>query len=159
MSQEEEEIQAIIKKSLPAHVGDVLKARLEQADKDEKALKDAKQVIDELQKTNTELRKDLILANKAIKDEESLYQREIALAEGIRNLKIETLEYQLANEKDKTDFTKQVAMGLVRNTTFRKTVFDSENQNPYPVPDGNGGSYMAYPSTVHKSLNENSSEE
>lgn len=36
---------------------------------------------------------------------------------------IKNLSYQLAAEKEKTLFVKDVAMGLVRNTEYRKTVF------------------------------------
>ena len=35
------------------------------------------------------------------------------------DIQIEELKYQLAAEKDKTEFTKNVALGLVRNTEFK----------------------------------------
>jgi hypothetical protein len=77
---------------------------------------------------------------------------------------LEKVKYQLASEKEKTGFTKEVALGLVRNTIFRKTVFDSENQAPYQVPDPNPHAYQGqtttvFPTPINKNLNETETEE
>ena len=43
----------------------------------------------------------------------------------------EILKQKLESEKDKSEFAKSVALGLVRNTEFRKSVFDTEDQQGY----------------------------
>lgn len=123
----ETEINEIIKKNLPAHVGDVLKERLEKAEKD------AKQV--------EELLADLAAAQlsiKALNEKVSEYvkfnernavmeAREKTLDTVERDLKVIALEVQLTAEKDKAEFAKGVAMGLVRNTEYRKQIMESKN--------------------------------
>ncbi len=41
------------------------------------------------------------------------------------------LEYQLNSEKERTKFSTDVALGLVRNTNYRSFVFDSEMKDGY----------------------------
>lgn len=129
MKNQEEEIAEIIKKNLPAHVGEVLKERLEQADKDtvklkqqETALAEKNNKITSLEKTIEEY-KQFDTRNAAITD------RENKVTEAERNLKIATLEFQLQSEKDKTTFTRDITLGLVRNIEYRKTIFDSQSIN------------------------------
>lgn len=127
----EAEFKAIIEKNLPAQVGDVLKKRLEQADSDasrvkslDAALLDRDQMIGRLSATIAEYKK-LDERNAALE------AREKACDTQERDLKVKTLEYQLQSEKDKTQFSKDVALGLVRNAEFRKSVFDNETQASY----------------------------
>ncbi len=129
MSTQEQEIQEVIKKNLPAHVGDVLKERLAQADRDASALEAAKKIVE--QKDNELKCKEATILDYQAKDSQYL-QLEIREKE----LEITTLKYQLETEKDKTQFSKDVALGLVRNTEYRKNIFDSENQAPFQ--DSNG---------------------
>lgn len=144
----EKEFEEIIKKNLPAQVGEVLKIRLEQADKD--AIQ-VKQQGESLKKKELE---SLALQQKIDKyvaydsRNASLDGREKVIQEKERNLEIETLKFQLSAEKEKTDFSKQVALGLVRNMEYRKTVFDSENK---PYQDQHG--YTQYGNTT-KNLEE-----
>lgn len=74
-----------------------------------------------------------------------------------RNQTIAELHYQIAAEREKTDFTKAVAMGLVRNTQYRKTIFDSENPGGLPMVDGQG--YTHYPMPTSKNYDETKSQE
>lgn len=84
-----------------------------------------------------------------------LEQREEKLKESLstlekekRDLKVSQLEYQLVAEKEKSEFTKNVALGLVRNQEYRSDVFDQVNA---PYTDHNG--YQQYGNTT-KTYNE-----
>jgi len=82
-----------------------------------------------------------------------LEEREKKLIEAERNLKIATLEFKLGSERDKTQFSKDIALGLVRNTEYRKHIYDSEQQTGYY--DGTGR--WIQPSPINKSLEEKGS--
>lgn len=147
----ETEIKAIIEKNLPAQVGDVLKLRLEQAEKDVVKVKQQEEALQSKNVTITGLEKQVADYKKFDERNATLEAREKAVADGERNLKVATLEFQLTAEKEKTQFSKDVALGLVRNTEFRKHIFDSENQQGY---QGANGQWI-YPTPVNKSLDEN----
>ena len=148
-----EEIKAIIEKSLPAQVGDVLKATLEQAKIDaekvkqqESSLKDRDVVIVSL--------KNAIDSYKAFDNRNSaLETREKSVEVAERDLKVKTLEFQLTAEKEKTEFSKSVALGLVRNIEYRKNIFDSETQTGHYDTKG----MWIQPSAVSKSFEEKKS--
>lgn len=123
----EAEFKLIIEKNLPAQVGDVLKKRLEQADADATKVK---QLEDQLVNRNQHVTKlEATIADYKKSDERNaaLEAREKACDTQERDLKMKTLEYQLQAEKEKTSFSKEVALGLVRNTEFRKDVFDTRS--------------------------------
>ena len=75
-------------------------------------------------------------------------EREKELQEKEIKFEVETLKYQLSAEKDKTETIQSIALGLVRNTEYRKTIFDSENPGGTPVIDGQG--YAHYPLPMNK---------
>lgn len=148
----EAEFKAIIEKNLPAQVGDVLKKRLEQADVDASNLKRANETLDANGKTITSLNAQIAEYKKFDERNAAISAREIAVTESERNLKVKELEFQLASEKDKTGFAKEVALGLVRNTEYRKTIFDNESQSGYY--DGKGN--YIQPGNINKNLSETS---
>ena len=76
-------------------------------------------------------------------------QREKTLELNERQFEVNSLKYKLAAEKDKTEFSKNVALGLVRNTEYRKTIFDTENSGGMPMQDGSG--HYVYPKPTSKS--------
>lgn len=120
-----DEIKAIIEKNLPAQVGDSLKLVLEQGKKDSETVKQQKEQIEKLLKTLQE-KEELILTYKKFDERNSaLEAREKACEMQERDLKVKTLEYQLEAEKSKTVFSQNVALGLVRNTEYRRDLFDS----------------------------------
>ncbi len=125
----ENEIKEIIKKNLPAHVGDILKTRLEQADKDAELCKTLQESLKNKLEIIANNEKQLTEYLKFDNRNSSLEGREKAVAESERNLEIEKLKFQLASEKEKTDFTKQVAIGLVRNTEYRRVAFNNESNS------------------------------
>ena len=146
------EFKAIIEKNLPAQVGDVLKKKLEQADKDAADLSNARRANEDAVKKIEELNKQITDYKKFDERNAALEAREKACDIQERDLKVKTLEYQLQNEKDKTQFSKEVALGLVRNLEYRKNIFDSEIQSGYQGPNG-----WVYPTPVNKSLDETKS--
>lgn len=125
------EFQEIIKKNLPAQVGDVLKERLEQADKDVKLIDSLRVANESYVKKIQEL--NLIVDGYKEFDERNLNleKREKEVSERERQQEIEKLKYQLESEKNKTEFTKEVALKLVRNTEYRNNIFDSEFKDGY----------------------------
>jgi hypothetical protein len=143
----EKEIADSIKKNLPQQVGDVLKQRLEQADKDAKK---AEELSDKLIERNKEVEE----LEATIRDYKQfdlrnglLDSREKELITERNSLELEKLKYQLQAEKDKTQFSQNLAMGLVRNIEYRKNILDSESSGQ-PVRDANGNVY--YPTPTNK---------
>jgi hypothetical protein len=131
------EIKEIIAKNLPAQVGEVLQLRLEQADRDANTVKNLTE-IKSSNETTIRLQQSQIESYKQFDDRNAaLDQREKDLVQREMNLGIEVLKYQLAAEKEKTQFTQSVAMGLVRNTEYKKTIFDSENKGGFYDDKGN----------------------
>jgi hypothetical protein len=120
------EINEIIEKNLPAQVGQVLRERLEKADKDEALVSSLRGQIEVLKKdVETGLNTIKKYGEKDSRNN-NLDAREKAIKEGEIQLKVDTLEYQLESEKDKTKHAKELAMGLVRNTAYRKELFDTK---------------------------------
>lgn len=149
------EIQEIIKKNLPAHVGDVLKKRLEQADNDANELKSYKQAVVDRDKTIAEQQKRIEEYKAFDIRNSTLESREKAVAEQERNQKVAALEYQLNSEKEKTKLVTDVAMGLVRNTEYKKTIWDNESQASYTDSHGN----YHQPGNINKHFDETSKAE
>lgn len=146
----QEELKAVIEKNLPAQVGETLKQRLAQAETDAKLVQTQLTRIASLEDTVKRLENTVNEYRKNDERNAALDAREQKVQEAERNLKIASLEYQLQTERDKSQFTRDVALGLVRNTTYRRHIFDSENQNGYQGPNGN----WVYPTPVNKSLDE-----
>lgn len=144
------EINEIIKKNLPAQVGEVLKQRLEQAEKDAADLKKCSKDLADATATVSEL--NILLGRHKSLDErsEALKAREIAVDVLERSQKTNQLQYELESEKQKTDFVKSVALGLVRNTEYRKNIFDSETQAGHYNENG----MWIQPTPIHKAFEE-----
>jgi len=128
---EEKEIQEIIKKNLPAHVGDVLKQRLLQADEDAIKLVALGKSYDAMAEREKSLISELEKYKQFDERNSSLDNREKELDKRENKLQVDTLTYQLQSEKDKTKHASDLALGLVRNTSYRKNVFDNETGQGY----------------------------
>lgn len=134
-NQMNQEIKDIIKKNLPEHVGQVLKERLdliEPLQNEVRLLKDTATsraaTIDGLEnKLNEYKKKDEINA--------SIDSRLVQVT--AREYKIELLEAQirLHSESEKTQFCKEVTLGLVRNIEYRKSAFGG-GTTPVMQPGG-----------------------
>lgn len=126
----EQEIKAIIEKNLPAQVGDFLKERLIQAEEDAAKVKELQRILDTRAAAIRDLEKQIAYYKKLDERNNTLEAREKIVSDKERNLEIETLKFQLASEKEKSIFSKDVALGLVRNIEYRRSLFDSKNK-PY----------------------------
>lgn len=116
---------------MPSKVGDELKKLLEQGKNDAaKVIQLTNQNI-ELSKTISTLNEKLTNYAKLDERNATLEAREKKVAEDERQIELKTLQYQLEAEKSKTQFTKDIALGLVRNTEYRRKLFDNVNS-----PDG-----------------------
>jgi hypothetical protein len=150
----EKEIQESIKKNLPQQVSEVLRVRLEQADKDAKKVREVESRVDCLNQEVMRANEKLLLY-KEFDTRNSLLESAQKELETERNsLELEKLKYQLQAEKDKTQFSQNLAMGLVRNTEYKKTIFDSENVGGLPVMDGQGYSHYPIPTNKHHTSTE-----
>lgn len=123
----ETEIKESIEKNLPLQVGSILKTRLEKAEKDEKEVVSLQQQVENLKRTVSDRDSKIKEYEKFDERNNSLNARELELNKKEHNLDIEVLKFQLATEQDKSSFAKNVALGLVRNTEYRRNLFDSQN--------------------------------
>ncbi len=143
------EIQEILKKNLPQQVGEVLQSRLKQADSDASELVKHKGYVTDrdeaIKKLQAEIQKYMAFDTRNAE----LEKREKAVAVKENEMSIKELTYQLESEKDKTKFSREVAMGLVRNVEYRKSLFDTQSQGGY----SHGNDYIQ-PSPINKTLDE-----
>lgn len=129
----EGEMLRVIERDLPNQIGSVLKTRLEQADKDAQELAQARLEIQQC--------KDKLLAQSRLLTEHGLLEtrarnlaaKETELAARERELALELVKEQLRSAQTNAQFARDVAMGLVRNTEYRDTVFKTEQ---VPMPSG-----------------------
>jgi vacuolar-type H+-ATPase subunit I/STV1 len=120
------EINESIKKNLPQQVGENLKkelARLARLEDDNIALKESVKVKNERIK---DLEKRQLELNEELTQYEAMEQREHEVEQAEMKLNTDRLEYQLKAEKEKTEHAMAVAMGLVRNTEYRKSMSGHE---------------------------------
>jgi hypothetical protein len=143
----EKEIEEIIKKNLPEHVGEVLKKRLTEADNDAFDLVKYKQFYedtkDSLAKANLKIEEYKKLDERNFK----LEDRERTVAEKERMLDVTTLKIQLEEANKRADTVINFTSGLVRNVEFRKQVYDSQYQAGYS--DGRGNYIQPSPIDTH----------
>jgi non-canonical purine NTP pyrophosphatase (RdgB/HAM1 family) len=126
------EINKAIEKDLPNQVGENLRKMLEQGKQD------AEKVI-QLNRVNLNQSETITRHEETIKEYQKLdarnaelEAREKAVKDKEIQQKIDELTYQLAAEKDKTTFSQNVAMGLVRNTEYRKAIFKTVMSLAFP---------------------------
>lgn len=132
----EKELNEVIKKNLPQHVGEALRERLEQADKDAKEV----ERLTSLNKTLTNDNARLVAESSKVYEQGQKYadlkSREKELADAIKFFEIEKLTVELAAERESKEFARNVALGLVRNTQYKETIFDTETVVNPPTLDG-----------------------
>lgn len=144
MKELEKEIQESIAKNLPSQVGEVLKERLELIPKLERQIESLLTTQKDSSKTVSDLESKLSEYKSLDTRNSTLVARESAVDLKDRNLEIESLKVQLAAEKDKSEFAKNTALGLVRNIEYRSSIHDSQTQASY----SNGNNYVC-PSPVN----------
>lgn len=118
----EKEIEEIIKKNLPAQVGEVLKTRLEQAERDTNTVK--RQLEQIISKTATIVELEKTIADYKQFDERNskLEVREKAVAEKERNYKVFEAELKLNEAEKRTNDAVNFVGMVFKSPVFRKTV-------------------------------------
>lgn len=129
------EVYAAIEKQLTSEAAGIIKGILAQAEADSKEVVMLKEENIRLKEVEVKLRRDLaeckVLESEIQANKDRI--KDIEVRE--RNLKIETLVYQLECEKNKTDFCKEVALGLVKNVEYKRSQYTSMQKT---FPDNNG---------------------
>lgn len=122
-----QEIEEIIKKNLPAQVGEVLQARLKLATDLENTNKYLNSSIEKLQLREKELIKEIEVYKKHDERNAALDAREKTLMERERLQEVTELKTKLEEANKRADMVKEFTAGLVRNVEFKKRVFDSSS--------------------------------
>lgn len=149
----EKEISKILEEQLPAKMFETVKDKIESIGLLEKKADGLKKELEEKQKRVISLTVRLNEKNEQVSAMADLEHEKREHAENLsqfeereRNLAIHDLRIQLAASEDKVAFVKEVALGLVRNTSFRKTVYeDKVDILPPPMKDDYGNTH---PSSV-----------
>ena len=127
----EKEFKEAIDKNLSKEVGTRLQERLKELEEKEERLKT---VEFHLRERTTELEAATAVIYKS-QDLESLISKNQSLIEDIekreRNLELTLVKMQLEESQKRADVVTTFVSGLVRNTNFRESVFDSEMRDGY----------------------------
>jgi hypothetical protein len=139
----EEEIEKILKDHLPQKMFDTVRERIEKVEELENTIDDLtdereaqENQIETLQKTNERHIKAIAELNAREKELES---KEKYLKEGeasLQNLKEQDLLNRLFVAEEKAQFCREVALSLVRNVEYKKSVLTS--RAVHQQKDGNG---------------------
>jgi phosphoglycerate-specific signal transduction histidine kinase len=144
MEQLSQSIQDAIKKNMPEMVGKELQELLKEGAKATLDLETTKKKLDEVTIRSNE-KTALLQEHEAIDMERAaLIQQKKEIEEQERNLKVSKLEHQLQVANEKTDFAKEVALGLVRNTIFRESSFSKQGAILESGNDQNGGYFTKH---------------
>lgn len=123
------EIKEIIEKNLPSSVGKILQERLAKAEADSTEVQSLRNKLNVELQHSSKLKEELDAHNNLEHKRIALNTRELALNEKERNLKIDELEYKLSTQNSNVEFLKSVALGLVKNTEFKRNVMSSGGTN------------------------------
>jgi hypothetical protein len=138
-----------IDQNIAAEVGNHLKTRLEKAETDAQLVKDQAAQIKNLDKEIKEKDKTILELRSKLDKHAGLGVREATIRTTEQKLKEMELEAKLGAEMEKTQFMKDVTLGLVKNTNFKRSVFGGYNDN-FPMKDQSG-----YITTQYKSGSSN----
>lgn len=125
MSQLEQEIKDAIAKQLPAQVGDVLRSRLEQAQKDAEDLSVVKDRFEVLRNENAELRKQLARESAKLLAHGELEKREAEVTKRENKLAVELAEARAKNSETSTAALFNLMQIVFKNPTIKEQVFGS----------------------------------
>lgn len=131
VSDEQKEIQQVIEKNLPKHVGDVLQKRLSQADLDAEALKKANEQIKSLHETLNQTQNLLrdatakISAYDAKSHELTRREKEVEKLEMDKKL----IEMRAANAEQRVADHKEMMNTVFRVATIRESVYTTTKEN------------------------------
>ena len=118
-----------IRKNLPQAVGETLKAELEALARFRSEIPNMMKIREELASVIKDFSAYKAKHAEIDKRESALAIGEANLAAKDRDFTLNTLHAELRFEKEKTQFCKDIALGLVRNVEYRSSVFTSQNKN------------------------------
>lgn len=133
----EQELEDVIKRNLPSAVGDALRQKLEQADKDAARVTQLRDDVESLKREKAALERRIVVAESGLQKQAELTKREEEMSKREREAKIFELTTQLNAANENARFARDVAMGLVRNVEYRSSVMESTTNKSHPV-QGNG---------------------
>lgn len=139
------ELQDIILKNLPAHISETLQKQLALIPELKKSKEEYGKMCNDLRQQVKDYEKLKLDASNIEAQKQQLSVEQQKLKDAERQLKIEKLEFQLLTEKEKTDFVKDVALNLTRNTLYRKSVYNNEHISGHT----RDGSYVGDHSVTH----------
>jgi predicted RNase H-like nuclease (RuvC/YqgF family) len=118
----EQEIKDIIAKNLPQHVGDVLKERLNKADKLEAEVDYLNRVLSEANKDISNFKEKLEKERQHTYSEQQLKAEWSKLEERERNLEVEMLKLKLEESQKRADVSTKLVETVFRSPVYRKHV-------------------------------------
>lgn len=131
ISEEQKEIQQVIEKNLPKHVGDVLQKRLTQADLDAEALKKAEEQIKQLQGTLAKTQEDLRDAARRLSEYDAKSHELTHREKAVEKLELEKqlIEMRAANAEQRVADHKDMMNTVFRVATIRESVYTNTHEN------------------------------
>lgn len=123
------ELQAAIERNLPAQVGDVLKARLEKADRDARKVTELQAAYERLTAQAAERAERIAELERLVSDHAGVDARIKAVEQRERNAEVAELKIRLECEQRFGAKVAEAMLGLVRNVEFRQSVMRSGSEN------------------------------
>lgn len=139
----EQRIKDALAKHLPQALGEELQKRLNKADEDAVEVARLTAHLDQAKLRNTALDGRISKLQEDMDKHLALAAREAAVAKREHDADLAELRVKLAAAEGSQMFAQNLAMGLVRNTEYRQSVFHSESTS-VPVAGGPG----QYPTTM-----------
>jgi hypothetical protein len=118
----EQEIKDIIAKNLPQHVGEVLREKLEQADRDAVGIKRLESKLTEKEDFITDLTNQIFALQRQVKAESVLDERQKNIEDRERNLELEMLKLKLEESEKRNTIGTQLVETVFRSPVYRKHV-------------------------------------
>lgn len=151
MSTLKQEFEEAIDKHLSKEVGTRLQSRLRELENKEAQLEVRTAERDAFKNERDIVHKKLWDQQDFEKREQALETRAQELEKKERDLEITVLKIQNEEANKRALWAEGLAMGLVRNTNYRKGVFDSKSENvPYQYPGGGMGIQNVNNSSSHQ---------
>lgn len=148
----EQDLQESIRKNMPQAIGAELQTLLAKGTADAAALTTTKNQLESSRAEYRQATSRYENAEALLKKHADLDARLVAIENRERAAEVRDLQLQLAAAKELSASLKEIAMGLVRNTEYRKTVMNTET-----VPIERAPSYPGQPSYVEHHTKTNSS--
>ena len=130
----DQEIMEALKKQMPAKMFEATKEKIAENDKMVVRIKELERKVDNQDDQIANLTAELgehgkldVREKAVIEKEADIKKRKSVLWTKELEMTKKEMEYQLDAEKSKSQFCKEVALGLVRNIEFRKNVYSNGN--------------------------------